>query len=117
VDLDPHGRREFFAGAGGLLLCTLAGQKVLTDRGADVDRLATEIAVPPKVRSAEANGAGAPAAAASPTLARAGGARREYWLRAEPVRWNIVPSGRDAMMDRNVRAKATFTAYAYRAYT
>jgi FtsP/CotA-like multicopper oxidase with cupredoxin domain len=114
VDLDPHGRREFFAGAGGLFLCTLAGQRVLADRGADVDRLAAEVPVPPKVRAAEANGS---APAAAPTLARSGGTRREYWIRAEPVRWNIVPKGRDAMMDKKIKGKTKFTAYAYRAYS
>jgi manganese oxidase len=114
VQLDPLGRREFFAGAGGLFFCTLAGQKVLTDRGADVEKLAAEVPVPPKVAAAESS-AGAPEAQA--VLAQsAAGARREYWIRAEEVRWNIVPTGKDQMMDTKVRGKTKFTAYAYRAY-
>lgn len=115
MDADSFGRRELFAGGGGLFICTLAGQKVLRDRGADVDKLAADVPVPPKVKAAAA--AGGMTAAAQPTLARADGARREYWIRAEPARWNIVPTGRDAMMDRKIKGKTKFTAYAYRAYS
>jgi manganese oxidase len=113
VDLDPLGRREFFAGAGGLFLCTLAGQRVLADRGADVEKLAADVPVPPKVVAAESG----QAPAVRTMLAQSTGARREYWIRAEPVRWDIVPSGRDQMMDKRIKGKTTFTAYAYRAYT
>ena len=110
---DPFGRRELFAGTGGLLLCTLAGQKVFSGEHADVERLAGDVPVPPKVSAAETAGA-----AAQPTLvANSVGARREYWIQAEPVKWNIVPSGRDAMMDRKVGGKTKFAAYAYRPYS
>ena len=53
---DPFGRRDLFAGAGGLFLCTLAGQKVLTGEKADVEQLASEVPVPPKVAAAERAG-------------------------------------------------------------
>ena len=33
------------------------------------------------------------------------------------MRWNIVPTGRDAMMDKKVKGKTKFDAYAYRAYS
>lgn len=115
MDAHSFGRRELFAGGGGLFLCTLAGQQVLRDRGADVEKLASEVPVPPKVKAAAA--AGGATAAAQPVLARADGARREYWIRAERVRWNAVPSGRDGMMDEKVEGKTKFTAYAYRAYS
>ena len=66
--------------------------------------------MPPKVSAAETAGA-----AAQPTLvANDVGARREYWIQAEPVKWNIVPSGRDEMMDKKVKGKTKFAAYAYR---
>ena len=112
MSLDPLDRRELFAGAGGLFLCTLAGQEVLTDRPAAVEKLAAEVPVPPKVAASDADG---PAAEASLVAQRA--TTREYWLRAEPVRWNIVPTGRDAMLDKKVKGKTKFTAYAYRAYS
>ena len=68
--------------------------------------------MPPKVRAAERAGAGG----RRPTLAAAEPARRrEYWIQAEPVSWNIVPTGRDGMMDKKVKGKTKFAAYAYRA--
>lgn len=112
---DPFGRRDLFAGAGGLFLCTLAGQKVLTGEKADVEQLASEVPVPPKVAAAERAGQ-APAAEAVLTQGTTG-ARREYWIQAEPVKWNIVPSGRDAMMDKKVKGPTKFSAYAYRPYS
>ena len=72
--------------------------------------------MPPKVKAAEAAGVAA-AAATTVLAAEAGGQRREYWIRAEPVRWNIVPTGRDEMMDKKVKGKTKFNAYAYRPYT
>ena len=70
--------------------------------------------MPPKVSGGR--GAGRrPAADAGGRTAAA--ARREYWIQAEPVKWNIVPSGRDAMMDRKVKGKTKFAAYAYRPYS
>ena len=116
VDLEPFGRRELFAGTGGLFLCTIAGQKIFADRGeADLGKLSEEIPVPPKVAAAEASGT--TGAASQAVLARAGGTRREYWIRAEKAKWNIVPTGRDAMMDQKIKGKTKFTAWAYRPYS
>ncbi len=113
MSLEPFGRRELFAGTGGLFLCTLAGQKVFAGEQADVERLAAEVPVPPKVKAAEGQ-----APVASTTLvANRAGARREYWIQAEPVTWNIVPTGRDGMMDTKVKGKTKFPAYAYRPYS
>jgi manganese oxidase len=116
VDVDPFGRRELFAG-GGLFLCTLAGQKVFTDREAPVEQLASEVPVPPKVKAAEARGETAGVVEPQAVLTQGGGQRREYWIQAEPVRWNIVPTKRDQMMDKKVKGKTKFTAYAYRPYS
>ncbi len=116
----PIGRRELVADAGGLLLCTLAGKEVLLNKQADVEQLASGIEVPPKVRAAQRRRARDPqAAAAEPrtVLAAAGAKTREYWIRAEPVRWDIVPRGRDQMMGRKVRGRTRFDAYAYRQYS
>jgi FtsP/CotA-like multicopper oxidase with cupredoxin domain len=115
VSLQPHGRREFFAGTAGVFLCTVAGQKVFLDREADVEKLAAEIEVPPKVRAAAAAGAGAPAA--QPVLAQAQDGVREYWIRAEQRRWDIVPTKKDQMTGKKVKGKVKFDAYAYRPYS
>ena len=109
-------RREFLAaGGGGLVLCTLGGQKVFTDREADLEALNREIEVPPKVRDAAA---AAPAGSqATLATARADGSRREYWLTAEAVKWDAVPNGRDQMTGKKVKQKSKFTAYGYRGWT
>jgi FtsP/CotA-like multicopper oxidase with cupredoxin domain len=110
----PLDRRRFLAAGGsGLLLCTLGGQQIRSDRKADVEALTRELEVPPKVAAAQR--AAAPATA-STVLTAGGGSRREYWIRAEERRWNIVP-GRDQMLQQKVRGKSTFTAYGYRPYT
>jgi FtsP/CotA-like multicopper oxidase with cupredoxin domain len=115
MSIEPHGRREFFAGTAGVFLCTLAGQKVFLDKEADVAKLAAEVPVPPKVKAAQA--AGGSSASAQPVLAQASGAVREYWIQAEPRRWNIVPTKRDEMLDKKVKGKVKFDAYAYRPYS
>ena len=103
-------RRELLAGGGGLVICTLAGQKIRADGGeADVAALGAELPVPPKVRE----GAVAPAAA----KAARRGPVREYWIKAENTVWDIVPTRRDQMTGTKIRGKTTFNGYAYRAYT
>ncbi len=113
---DPFDRREFLAAGGGLFLCTLAGHKFKATDHVDVDKLAAGVPVPPKVAAAERAGT-TQLAAQRETVAATSGTIREYWIRAEPVKWNIVPSGRDEMMNKKVKSKTKFTAWAYRAYS
>jgi FtsP/CotA-like multicopper oxidase with cupredoxin domain len=118
MGLEPLDRREFLAG-GGLLVCTLAGHKLFRDRPADVDRLAAEVPVPPKVTDREARVASRERSGkrATAVLAEGPSGRREYWIQAEPVRWNIVPTHRDQMMGKRVPGRTRFVALAYRRYT
>ena len=52
--------------------------------------------------------------AAAPAAARV----RDYWVAAVPTSWNIVPNGRDAIMDMPVdRADAILPTVVYRRYT
>ncbi len=113
---NPIDRRNFLGAAGGALLCTIGGQKVYSDQEADVEGLASRVAVPPKVKAAEDN----------PGLVKASvvsGTRREYWIAAEPRRWNIIPANkngrkRDQMLNQTIKkGKTSFDAYAYREYT
>jgi FtsP/CotA-like multicopper oxidase with cupredoxin domain len=115
MSLEPFDRRDFLAGAGGLFICTLGGQKVLMDREADVERLARGVEVPPRVAAGEESVPSREPRSVLAATASAG--TREYWIRAEPVRWNIVPKRRDEMMGRRVKGKTTFAAYGYRPYT
>ncbi len=120
MSLPPIGRRAFVAdAAGGLLLCTLAGKQFALDKPANVDELAADIKVPPKVKAAKAKQAQeatqGQVVLASSTKKKATG--NEYWIQAEQVKWNIVPKGRDQMGGKQVKGKTKFTAYAYRAYS
>jgi len=54
--------------------------------------------------------------------AAAGGAQRhvvrEYWIGAVPMRWNVVPNGRNAIENETFpKSETTFTAVVYRRYT
>lgn len=110
---DPVDRRNFLSGGAGLFLCTIAGKRIAADGPEpDWDALGAGVPVPPKVSAAETRQSPAGPAPAAP----GGGVRREYWIKAEAVRWNIVPTRRDEMNDRRVTAKATFTAWCYREY-
>lgn len=56
----------------------------------------------------------APSAAGGPSP----GAVREYWIAAVPMRWNVVPNGRNAIEhERFERSETTFTAVVYRRFT
>src|SRR5262245_23201210 len=116
--MDPEGldRRGFLAIGGAALICTIAGQEVSTDEGQiDVEGLASGVPVPPKVKAADWSGGqpGIKTLAALPP----GGQTREYWIAAEPVTWNIVPTHRDQMTNQKVKlGKTKFTAYGYRPY-
>jgi FtsP/CotA-like multicopper oxidase with cupredoxin domain len=104
-------RRHFLAGAGGVFFCTLAGHRLALDQPADLPKLASSVAVPPKVVAADASNAPTPLGADA-----AANADVEYWIRAEQVSWDIVPTGRDEMMNEPVKGKTKFKAYAYRRY-
>jgi FtsP/CotA-like multicopper oxidase with cupredoxin domain len=111
-------RRQFLAaGGGGLILCTLGGQKVFTDREADLEALNRGVEVPPKVQEAAAASPVAAGNEATLASARADGSRKEYWIRAESTKWNAVPDGRDQMTGKKIKQKSRFTAFGYRGYT
>ena len=112
------GRRQFFAqGGAAALLCTLGGHKVRLDTPADVEALAAELKVPPKVAAHDARQARQFPLPGASSGGEGSGVRREYWIKAEKVRWDIVPTGRDEMMNEKVKGKASFKAFAYRRYT
>jgi len=116
MSFDPIDRRSFLGVASGALLCTIGGQKVYNDQEADVEQLAKGVTVPPKVKAAQKNPGLIKAAALT-------GNRVEYWIAAEPIRWDIIPPNqygqkRDQMLNQRIRkGRTTFGAYVYRAYT
>jgi FtsP/CotA-like multicopper oxidase with cupredoxin domain len=112
VDPGQFDRRQLLAGGGAVVFCTLAGHKLSLDRPADLSKLAAGVPVPPKVKSNGAAKAGATTGAAGKKVPR-----RTYWIRAERTGWDIVPTGRDQMMNRRVKGRTRFSGYAYRPYT
>jgi hypothetical protein len=42
-----------------------------------------------------------------------GGQRREYWIQARTLRWDIAPSGHDDWHSRKVGGPRTFTTFVY----
>ncbi len=84
MDLGQFDRRNFLVGAGGAFFCTLAGHRLSYDKEADLPALAAGVPVPPKVAAASG------LEDASPAAGKAGGGA-EYWIRAEKVKWQIIP--------------------------
>ena len=106
-----HTRRSFFGiGAGAALLCTIGGEEVSLD-GRDAAPRADAAAA--RVRRP---GALAQATFPAPQPAP-GGTRREYWIQAHSVIWDIAPTGRDAWHDRRISGKTNFRAFAYQPMT
>jgi FtsP/CotA-like multicopper oxidase with cupredoxin domain len=105
-------RRSFLGVTGGAaLLCTIGGQQVNIRSPRDVkraDALAASVTRPDGARQLTAF----PAIQPQP-----GGRRVEYWLQAETVRWDVVPTGRDGWHDRRIPGKSTFRAQVYRLMT
>ncbi len=109
-------RRQLLSAGGAAFVCTLAGHRVALNSHTDVGKLANELPVPPKVAAAE-DGEGATTVLAADRTAAKAAPGPVYWIRAEEVKWDIVPTGRDQMMGKPVKGKTKFKAYAYRAYT
>ena len=100
----PTTRRSFFGLAGGTaLLCTVGGEEVVVD---SPDTLGRADAAAARVRKPQAA-----TAQEVPQLQPApGGIRREYWIQAQTVRWNIVPTKRDDWHDRPMPVRNTLRA-------
>ena len=116
-DPNPMDRRKFFGvGGAAMLLCTIGGQEVRADKPVNIEKLASGVAVPPKVAAANKNRS---LARVEPVV----GNRKEYWIQAEPTIWNIIPNNkngvkRDQMMNQRIKkGKTKFQAYAYRPYS
>jgi FtsP/CotA-like multicopper oxidase with cupredoxin domain len=96
-------RRSFFGLAGGAaLLCTLG-----TKEAAKFDASASRLRRP---RAALAQDV--PQIQPAP-----GGQRREYWIQAETVKWQITPLRKDEWHNHRLSSRNTYTAYIYRQMT
>src|SRR5215217_737208 len=113
--VDPLSRRGFLgAGGSAALLCTLGAGKTLEDASSrDIDRADAYAARMQKPASARADAIG-PDDAPQP---QPGGVKREYWIAARSLRWDIAPTGQDEWMRRKVRGPRTFRALVYQRYS
>jgi FtsP/CotA-like multicopper oxidase with cupredoxin domain len=106
-------RRSFFQiGASTALLCTIGGEEIVLDKPGDAskaDAAAARVPRPPRA-------VGRSAQFADPQPAP-GGVRREYWVQARTVDWDIVPTNRDDWHGRKIPGKSTFRAYVYQEMT
>ena len=116
MGIDPLDRRAFLGMGGMAFFCTLAGQKISTGGDqVDIGALSDGVPVPPKVAAAQSRGESGRTELAA--LATASAQTREYWIVAEEMPWDIVPTHRDQMMAEPVKGKTKFTAYGYRPYS
>jgi len=110
-------RRAFLSAGGGAaaFLCTIGGETVRVRSPRDVARVDAAAAALPR-----------PAGARTDPIDRAqfptpepqpGGRRREYWIGARTVRWNIAPAGRDEWMQRRLPGPRTIRAFVYQAFS
>src|SRR3954467_7635582 len=110
-DKYPLSRRGFLgAGGSAALLCTLGAGKTVEDASKrDIDRADAYAARMKKPPSAQAPGAG-PQDAPQP---QPGGVKREYWIAARSLNWDIAPSGQDEWMRTKISGPPKFRALAY----
>jgi len=111
----PLSRRGFLgAGGSAALLCTLGAGKTVEDATPrDIDRADNYAARLKKPASAQAAGAG-PGDAPQP---QPGGVKREYWIAARSLKWDVAPTGQDEWMRTKIRGPRTFRALVYQRYS
>jgi manganese oxidase len=109
-------RRGFLAAGGGAaFLCTIGGRTIQVRSPDDVAAIDAAAAALPRPRSARREAVDE-AQFTSPEP-QPGGRRREYWLAARTVPWNIAPSGRDEWMNRRLPGRRTMRAFVYQPFS
>jgi FtsP/CotA-like multicopper oxidase with cupredoxin domain len=105
-------RRSFFGLAGGTaLLCTIGGEEV-------------EVSSPRSLAKADAAAARVPRPRSASLLQNVpqiqpapGGRRREYWIQAKTVHWEITPLKRDEWHNVKLPKRYAYRAYCYQEMT
>src|SRR3954470_9230390 len=111
----PHTNRRDFLGLGGLaLICSVGGARLDARTPADVDEAdayARALKKPGNIPDA-VDEQQFPTPQPQP-----GGRKREYWIQARPVKWNIAPTGHDDWHNHRIRGKKVFRALVYQPMT
>jgi FtsP/CotA-like multicopper oxidase with cupredoxin domain len=117
VPPDPTRRGFLQAGAGTALLCTIGGKGFALRDAKDAE--AADAAARAVARPRQAAGAGEPADALKfgTPQPQPGGVRREYWIQARTVIWDIAPTGRDDWHGHAIPKPRAFKAVVYQLMT
>src|SRR4051812_17687767 len=108
-------RRGFLGLGGAALICGVGGHKLTASTPVEVDEAD---AAARKLRKPPANTPDPIDEQSFPTpRPQPGGRRREYWIQARSVRWNVAPKGRDEWMNHRIGGRKTFRALVYQAMT
>ena len=107
-------RRSLLGAGGATLLCSLAGRTVEIRNPEDVRRADALAAKTPKPDSARAPVDTETFQTPEP---RPGGQKREYWLEARSITWNIAPKRKDEWMKDTFTGRRSFRAYVYQLYS
>ncbi len=111
---EPIGRRGFLGVSSAALLCAVGGKPLAERTVAEVDGadVAASRLRKPTAAAEAVDSQRFPAPEPQP-----GGQKREYWIAAKSVTWDIAPTGRDDWMDRRVPGNRLFRAYVYQRYS
>jgi manganese oxidase len=109
-------RRGFLGVAGGAaFLCTIGGETVAVrspDDVARIDAAAASLARPAQAKREPVDEAQFPVPEPQP-----GGQRREYWLAARSIRWDLAPTGHDEWMKKPLPRRRTIRAFVYQPFS
>jgi hypothetical protein len=109
-------RRGFLGVAGtATLLCGLGGKPLLLGSAKDVDEADAAARALKKPRAAQRDPIDS--ATFETPQPQPGGRRREYWVAARSVTWNVAPTGRDEWMNERIPGKHKFRALVYQLYS
>jgi hypothetical protein len=118
-DWTPHrtgvDRRSFLGLGGAALICGVGGHALTLKSPAEVDQADAAARKLRKPKGASRDPIDTQSFATPQP--QPGGQRREYWIQARPVRWDVAPTGRDDWMNRRIGGKRTFHALVYQLMT
>ena len=110
-------RRGFLSVAGGAaLLCTVGGKTIEVRSPKDVEKIDAAVARLQAPQGGERREAVDRESFTTPEP-QPGGQRREYWLAARSINWDIAPSGRDEWMNKRLPRRRRMRAFVYQPFS